>query len=225
MECIESAILIPARAGSKRIPNKNIVDLAGRPLIQYSIEESLKATGNVFVSTDCDQVKEICRNYKKNVIIIDRPPELCQDSSTTNSVIEHFLDNYNIETFALVQATSPLVNHLYLKKGFKKFAQCPEIDTIISTYKTVDFYWSSEGKPLNFDPTMKKRTQEIQEWHVENGAFYITNRDIFLKNNNLIGENVDFIVMPKIDSVDIDDYEDLQVAESTILYRQLKETK
>lgn len=224
MGCIEPSILIPARAGSKRIPNKNIVDLAGRPLIQYSIEESLKTTGNVFVSTDCDQIKEICSNYE-SVTTIDRPPELCQDNSTTNSVIEHFLENYNIETFALVQATSPLVNHLYLKKGFEKFAQCMDIDTIISTYKTVDFYWSAEGKPLNFDPAAKKRTQEIQEWHVENGAFYITSRDIFLKNNNLIGENVDFIVMPKIDSVDIDDYGDLQAAESTILYRQLKEIK
>ena len=224
MECIEPAVLIPARAESKRIPNKNIVDLAGRPLIQYSIEESLKVTGNVFVSTDCNQVKEICRNYE-NVTIIDRPPELCQDNSTTNSVIKHFLENYNIEIFALVQATSPLIKHLYLKKGFEKFTRHQEIDTIISTYKTVDFYWSSKREPLNFDPATKKRTQEIEEWYVENGAFYITDRNTFLKNNTLVGESVDFIVMPKIDSVDIDDYEDLQAAESTILYRQLRETK
>ena len=180
-------------------------------MIQYSIEESLKVTDNVYVSTDCEQVKNICKNYP-HVEIIERPSELCQDNSPTNPVIRHFLDNYDVEIFALVQPTSPLFKNAYLKKGFDKFAQSDTIDTIISTYKTVDFYWSPRGKPLNFDPTIKNRTQEIEEWYVENGAFYITNRETFFKNNNLIGENVDFIVMPKIDSVDIDNYEDLQIA-------------
>ena len=150
--------------------------------------------------------------------VIDRPPELCQDDSTTNSVIAHFLSNYDVETFALVQATSPLLRYSYLKKGFEKFSQCSGVDTIISTYKTVDFYWSSDKKPLNFDPTAKKRTQEMQSWHVENGAFYITTKDNFLENKILQNGSVGFIEMNEWESIDVDYQSDLEMVKRLCNY-------
>ena len=73
------SILIPARSGSKRIPNKNIINLHGKPLIHYVIEESLKVTNNVYVSTDGEEIKNVCHNY--NVHVIDRPKELSTDTS------------------------------------------------------------------------------------------------------------------------------------------------
>jgi len=217
----EFAILIPARGGSKRIPNKNIVELAGRPLIEYSIEESLKVTKNVYVSTDCPNIKKVCDKYK-DVKIVHRPMKLAEDDSTTNSVIEHFLENHKVGIFALVQATSPLLKSFYLKEGFNKFKK-GVYDTVISANKTVEFYWRQDGTPLNFDLSNKKRTQDIEDWFVENGAFYITTKDSFYKRNNLIGDKVAFIEMPKIDSIDIDNYDDLEMAESIIFYRKEKE--
>ena len=87
----EVSILIPARAGSKRIPNKNVVDICGRPMIEYCIEESLRVTDKVYVSTDCSKIKKVCAGYKE-VTVIDRPAHLATDESTTNSVIAHFLE-------------------------------------------------------------------------------------------------------------------------------------
>jgi len=217
------SILIPARAGSKRIPNKNIVTLAGKPLIEYTIETSLEATKSVYVSTDCPDIKRICSRYK-DVVVVDRPSQLAEDDSTTNSVIEHFLENYEVETFALVQATSPLLKAAHIRNALIKLED-ESYDTVLSGYKTVQFYWSLAGTPLNFDPLSKKRTQDIDDWLVENGALYATNRRSFYKNNNLIGDKVGIIAMSKIDSVDIDDYEDLEMAESTILYRKRKNNK
>ena len=183
----------------------------------------MKVTRNVYVSTDCQNIKKICDKYEE-VKVVDRPPSLAKDDSTTNSVIKHFLENYKIDVFALVQATSPLLKSGYLKKGFDKY-ESGLYSTILSVYETVQFYWAQDGVPVNFDPFNKKRTHEFDPWFVENGAFYITTRECFLKNNNLIGNKVGFIVMPKIDSVDIDDYEDLEMAESTIFYREKKGEK
>ena len=215
---MNKAILIPARGGSKRIPNKNIVNLLGKPLIHYTILQSLKVTEQVYVSTDCEKIKKVCRKY--DVEIIDRPAQISRDNSTSNSVVEHFLNNFDVELFALVQPTSPLIKSEYLNNGFCKFSTL-KFDTIISSYEVVEFYWSKKGIPRNFSLGKKKRTQEIESWFVENGAFYITNRDNFFKYNNLIGPRVGISKMPKIDSVDIDTFEDLEIAESVLTYRKV----
>ena len=110
-------IIIPARGGSKRIPNKNIIMLNHRPLISYSIKESLKVADEVYVSTDSDSIADISLQYGAKVI--QRPDRLATDFSNTNSVIEHFLNTVGeVEYFACVQPTSPLITAFYLKKGF-----------------------------------------------------------------------------------------------------------
>ena len=210
-------ILIPARSGSKRILNKNIIDLCGKPLIYYAIKESLKITKSVFVSTDSEEIKAMCQKYDIN--IIDRPPKLAEDTSSTNSVIYHFLQNKEVDRFALVQATSPLLKAEYLIQGFEKF-KTGVYDSIISVYETKDFYWSKEGTPININIKQKQRTQDMQSWFVENGAFYITSRENFTINNNLVNGKVGFAVMPKIDSVDIDEYEDLEIAAAFLKHRE-----
>ena len=78
------SILIPARAGSKRILNKNIVNLNGRPLVSYVIKASLRVTSEVYVSTDSQEIACIAKKYGAKIII--RPLELATDEASTNSV-------------------------------------------------------------------------------------------------------------------------------------------
>jgi len=202
-------IIIPARGGSKRIPNKNITDLCGHPLIHYAIENSLSLTPSVYISTDCPKIKKVCADYPVN--IIDRPPELATDEAPTNPVIGHFLANTNVDTFACVQATSPLFRASDLNLAFNKLATA-KYDSVIAVREDVEFCWDKAGKPINFSPLRRLRTQDMESWYIENGSFYVTSRDSFFKNNSLIGERVGFIVMPKIDSIDIDTPEDLKLA-------------
>jgi len=210
-------ILIPVRGGSKRIPDKNIVELCGKPLVHYVIEESLKVTKNVFISTDSREIKSVCENY--DVTIIDRPKELSTDTASTNSVISHFLQNRDIKHFACVQATSPLLTAEYLRKGFESFKNA-EYDSIISAYEAKEFYWNKSGIPINFDIGQKPRTQDMQSRYVENGAFYMTSKKSFLENNNLVNGKVGFVLMSKIDSVDIDGYEDLEIATAILMRKE-----
>jgi CMP-N-acetylneuraminic acid synthetase len=210
------SILIPARGGSKRIPNKNIVDLCGKPLIYYAIKESLMITKNVFVSTDSAEIKEVSKQH--GAFVIDRPNHLSNDTSTTNSVISHFLQDRNIEYFACVQPTSPLLKSKYILHGIEKIKHMGH-DSVISVYKDKQFCWNKEGVPINFNLGRKPRTQDMPEWYVENGAFYITSKKNFLKEDKLVRGKVGFVEMSKMDSIDIDEYQDLEIARVFMKYR------
>ena len=202
-------IIIPARSGSKRIPNKNTIDLKGQPLISHVIQTSLEVTNDVYVSTDSLEIENVAQEYGAKVI--KRPPHLATDFSTTNSVIEHFLNIVEeVDYFACVQPTSPLLTALYLKKGFYKVKE-KGYNSIISVVENTSFFWNDKGIPINFKINKKPRTQDMQKWYAENGAFYITSMNNFLKTKNIVNDKVGFIVMPKKISFEIDTYEDLEI--------------
>lgn len=204
-------IIIPARGGSKRIPNKNLIKLHNRPLISYVIEASQKLTDEVYVSTDSPEIQAAAE--KCGAKVVKRPASLATDTATTNSVIKHFLDTVkNTDSFACVQATSPLLESNYLQSGFEKLAE-KNYDSIVSVTKSTSFFWNEYGAPINFEKNRKPRTQDMQPWYAENGAFYITTKKSFLQNINLVGKNVGFIVMPQLLSFEIDTYEDYILVE------------
>ena len=100
--------IIPARGGSKGIPRKNIIPLCGKPLIAYTIEQSLssKLIDETIVSTDDEEVKEISIQYGSKVI--DRPAELATDNASMESCISHVLESVKADVVVLLQPTSPL---------------------------------------------------------------------------------------------------------------------
>ena len=101
---MNSKILIPARGGSKRIPKKNLVDLNGKPLLQYVIETSKNITDEIYVSTDNNDIKKFAESMDVNVI--QRPKSLSADETKTEDVVRHFLKKLNTELFCVVQPTS-----------------------------------------------------------------------------------------------------------------------
>ncbi len=213
MSSSDISILIPARGGSKRIKNKNIVMVDGRPLISYCLEQALKITKNVFVSTDCEKIKQACKPYA--ITTIDRPKHLATDTSDVRDTIRHFFQKNNCETLVLLQPTSPLVQSQYISEGLRKMEK---FDSIISVCETRGFFWDKNHKPVNYDPLNKPRTQDMDALYMENGAFYITRRDKFILYNTLTNGNVGFVQMPEDISVDVDTEEDLKKLKLMIKY-------
>ncbi len=207
------SILIPARGGSKRIKNKNICLVDGKPLIAYCIEQALEVTKNVFVSTDCEKIKKACQPYK--VAIIDRPRHLATDTSDVRDTIRHFFEKNKNDILVLMQPTSPLVRSSFVLEGIKKMNN---FDSIISVCEMRSFFWNKDKQPINYDPLNKPRTQDMDALYMENGAFYITRRDNFLSHNTLTNGNVGFAVMPQELSVDIDTESDLKKFRIMIKY-------
>lgn len=217
--------IIPARKGSKRLINKNIKSLNGKPLIAWTIEAA-KQSGyfrHVFVSTDCEKIAYISKQYGAEVPFL-RDSALATDTATTSSVVSHFISQLienkivlNLDTVALLQPTSPLRESRHIASAFEQMRSL-NADAIVSVCEvdhppelsnTLDVTLSMDGfiKKENL-----KRSQDYQKNYRLNGAIYLFN-DRYFHRPYLYEENTFAFVMDRSSSVDIDTAEDFMFAE------------
>jgi len=206
---------IPARAGSKSIPNKNIKSFCGKPLIYWNLLALQDAdVDEIVVATDCVKTKEAVNSFNfSKVKIYDRKRENAQDSSSTESVMLEYIEASNLsdtDIFVLVQATSPFTQSGHFNEGLKLFENH---DTVLSCCESKRFSWRN-GKALNYDIFNRPRRQDFRGTLIENGAFYISLVADIKKTKNRISGNIGIYQMPEYTYTEIDEPEDWIVAES-----------
>ena len=136
---MKTIAIIPARGGSKRLPNKNILDLGGIPLIAHSILYAQKHADfidGIFVSTDDPEIKRIALAYGANVI--DRPTSLSGDFEPTVSAVKHAIqENDTVENIVLLQPTNPLRPENLLKDCYRTYNenQCDSLFTVSRSHQ------------------------------------------------------------------------------------------
>ena len=206
--------VILARGGSKGILKKNIINLNGKPLIYYPIVESLKSKyiDETWVSTNDMEIKKTSLKYGAKVI--DRPDDICQDSSTSEIGLLHFAENIEFDILVFIQCTSPKVHHKYINKGIEMI-KSGEYDSIFSSYKQHWIpEWTTNLKPLNFNiEEGYERRQDKESKLIDIGMFYVIKKEILLKNKFRLGGKIGYVEIPLIDSFQIDSYEDLKLVE------------
>jgi|APSaa5957512535_1039671.scaffolds.fasta_scaffold206259_1 CMP-N,N'-diacetyllegionaminic acid synthase len=212
--------IIPARKGSKGIPGKNTKLLNGKPLINYSIEQALKSSlDKVVVSTDCDRVIEICKNYE--IDFINRPARLSTDRSTTLSVLQHALGSISdsFDAIMTLQPTSPMRNYVHINESIELFCRDLNADCLVSVVKTPHNFipekiMTFSGVYLSGNATIIRR-QDAKEYYARNGAaIYITKKEIL--KTHIISGNILPYFMGKMESFDIDDIDDWNIVESIL---------
>jgi len=216
--------IIPARGGSKGILRKNTKFLYNKPLIAYSIEQSLnsKLIDDTFVSTEDDEIKMISMKYGAKVI--NRPLELATDTSSTESVLLHASKelNNNFDYMVLLQPTSPIRYPKQIDEAIE-LIQKENTDSLLSVYKNESFLWNKKGQSLNYDFKNRPRRQD-KDWElVENGSIYITKKEILLKEKNRLGGKILTYLMPRWMSFEIDEQFDFELVEYLLKtkYREL----
>jgi len=216
--------IIPARGGSKRVPRKNILKLGDKPLIAWTIEASLKSKyiQKTIVTSDDDEILDIAQKYGSD--IIKRPDYLASDTATSFDAIEHTIINQkeNYDYIILLQPTSPLrrskhideaIELLYEKKADAIVSTC-EVDHPVQWCMQLDATLDISKFIQNIDIN---RSQDQEVYYRLNGAIYIINRKELLDKRTLfLKENIYSYVMPKIDSIDIDDKIDFLTAQNLI---------
>ena len=213
--------IIPARGGSKGIPSKNIVKLNNIPLIAYSIQAALQSQkiSRVVVSTDSNEISTLASKFGAEVV--KRPAELAQDDSPIVDVIAHCLDvlelkeHYRPDTIVLLQPTSPLRTHHHIDAAFKLFEEraCDAVISVcepdhhpLKSFKLDknEFLTGLVNNKLCFTPR-----QILPQALVPNGAIYLIKATVFKKLKTLLPPKTLPYIMPKTESIDVDDIDDL----------------
>ena len=214
--------LIPARAGSKGIKNKNTIDVGGIPLVEHTFKfaSNLKAIDKLALSSDSNKIIEICSKYKKIEVPFMRPKELSTDSANISDVSLHILEHYKKEKFthlALFQPTTPFRNideitnaiNVFKKGNVKSIFSVNEITYHPSRCITIkENSYEYVLKP----PTKMEGRQFLQKVYSINGSFYMCSIDFLKSNKSFMSPDSVPVVFSKESSFDIDDKFDLERA-------------
>lgn len=208
--------IIPARGGSKRLPNKNILLLGNYPLLVHSIlfaQANNEIIDEIYVSTDDEKIKEIALQYGAKVI--NRPKEISGDFEPTVSALKHVLESIDeqIENVILLQPTNPLRPENLLKECFEKFKglEVDSLFTVSQNHHKLGKIKNNKFQPFNYE--IGQRSQDLEPLYYENGLLYITKANAIL-NDKIISENAfPYIVNHIFASVDIDTKQDFDYAE------------
>lgn len=222
-----SIAIIPARGGSKRLPNKNILPLAGKPLIVWTIEAALDSQlfDMVLVSTDFQVIADVSINAGATVPFL-RPAELASDTATTNDVISHMVEwveahHGAVARVAILQPTSPLRNAqhiqeamaLYDAKNASAIISVCELDHPIQYCNCLPLDHSLNGF---INAENNQRSQDLEPYYRINGAIYLFDRKHVGALVGIYCKDSYAYLMDKQSSVDIDDAFDFSLAESLV---------
>lgn len=198
--------VILARGGSKGVPNKNIVDINGKPLLQYTIEAAKKSkASDVWVSTDCSRIMMVAIQNKVNVLM--RPSSISGDKSKSEEALLHFAQTIKFDTLVFIQPTSPLILPEDINKGIEMMGQ---YDSVFSAYKEHWIpRWTLDGRPDGWFAQSRPMRQERKEKWVENGAVYITTKKQLEESKLRYGGNIGILEMPESRSFQVDTFDDL----------------
>ena len=216
--------IIPARSGSKGLPDKNIKDMLGKPLMGYTIEAALNSGcfSEVFVSTDSEKYAEIAKSLGASVPFL-RSTDNAKDASSSWDVVREVLKTYedrgdHFDTFCLLQPTSPLRNSEDIKGAYKLFQE-KGANFVVSVCETEHpISWCGEiPDTLSLDGFIKRqqigqRQKSVKTYRL-NGAIYIADTKSFAEDSFLYRDGCFAYIMDTLRSVDIDTELDFEYAE------------
>ena len=206
--------IIPARKNSKRLKNKNVKNLNGKPLIYHTIESARKSKylDSFLLSTDSAYVGQLAKRFKCEVPFI-RPRYLSSDNSSTAMVVYHALKKIktNYDYVILLQPTSPLRRAEDIDKAIIKIVNLKAI-SLISVYCSKKLK-KFPTKIVNNLIKKTKRKYNNNNNYFLNGAIYICKTKFFLENKTFYSNKTIPFIMPKNRSVDIDTFEEFNEAE------------
>ncbi len=224
--------IIPARGGSKRLPRKNIVLLAGKPLLAYAVEAALKS--NIFetvcVSSEDDEVLEVARAYGAH-LALKRPPELATDKAQVKHVCKYLLEHFATQgstyaEFAVLLTTNPFHTAEDIKAAYEVFKR-QDANYLMSlvpySHPPQRAVWVTNGyvKPY-FGLQYMKQAQLLDTLYRHDGSVIFAKTEAFLREGEFYGTKVVPYFIPPERSVDIDSPLDLAWAEFLLSRADLK---
>jgi N-acylneuraminate cytidylyltransferase len=219
---MKNIAIIPARGGSKRLVNKNILLLGGIPLIAHSIlfaQKNKDIVDDVYVSTDDEAIRKIALQYGAKVI--DRPECFAGDFEPTLTAVQHFLNTIPdvVDTVILLQATNPLRPENLLQEAFEKYriSDSDSLFTVTRNHQKLGKISNHCFEPYNY--TIGQRSQDLEPLYFENGLLYLSKAKSITEGEIFSEKSIPYEVNHIFANIDIDTQDDLEYAQ--YLYQKL----
>ncbi|MET1254654.1 acylneuraminate cytidylyltransferase family protein [Aliikangiella maris] len=213
--------LLPIKANSERVKNKNFRKFAGKPLFKWMLDSLVISDKfeKVIINTDAKELLiDNGLNESEKIVIRTRKKELCGDDVSMNLILEDDINCIDADVFFMTHATNPLISPSTISDAVQCYLDnLDKHDTLFSVNKFLSRFYDEDNTPLNHDPKKLIRTQDLTPWYEENSCIYIFTKASFKNSNSRIGKTPIKWETPPLESIDIDTETDWYLAESIAL--------
>lgn len=204
--------IVPMKLNNRRLPQKNTKKFTnGNPLCEYILKTLLSIEEIEEVYVYCSN-PDIQQYLPQGVKYLKRSETLDQDTTKMNEVLQSFADEVDADIYVMTHTTAPFISKESIEKGLKAVVSGCN-DSAFAAKKLQDFLWE-DGQPFNYELDNIPRTQDLPILYEETSGFYIYRREVIKKMHRRIGEKPFIVEVGEIESIDIDEAEDFEIADA-----------
>lgn len=216
---MKKVAFVPIKLNNERLPGKNTKEFSnGVPLISYILNTlvNISELDEVYVYCSDSAIKKY---LPEGVKFLKRDKVLDLSTTPFNQVLISFAENVESDIYVLTHATAPFISGDSILTGIEAIEE-NGYDSALSVVKMQEFFWKN-GRPINYDVCNIPRTQDLEPYYKETCGLYIYKKDVILEKLRRIGDNPFLIEVSQFEAVDINTYEDFEMAD--IVRKKLEE--
>jgi CMP-N-acetylneuraminic acid synthetase len=207
--------VVPMRHNSERVPGKNYRPLAGMPLYHHVVRTliSVPEIDFIVIDTDSEFIIEDCAEHFQSVQVIRRPEHLRDGGIAMNTVLLNTLAQVDADIVLQTHSTNPFLKAKTVSAALKLFSSPDsDCDSVFSVTRLQARLWDTDTVPVNHDPSVLLRTQDLAPLFIENSCFFIFTPEVLRQRGNRIGARPHMFEMAALEAVDIDTEDDFSLA-------------
>ena len=219
MRFLKIVALVPMRHHSQRVPEKNYREMAGKPLYHHILNtlDDCPEIDKIVVDTDSEIIIEGLRADFPKIMIIERPTALCADNVPMNDILLYDTDQVPADLYLQTHSTNPLLKSETIARAIETFQKSyPENDSLFGVTRYQTRLWDANSEPVNHDPAVLLRTQDLPPLFEENSCIYIFDRETLLNRKNRIGAAPILFDIDPYEALDIDNEIDFTIVECLV---------
>lgn len=221
----EIVALVPMRHNSERVIGKNYRDFGGKPLYAHILQtlSDCPEITKIVVDTDSPDVQQGVSADFPHVALLERPAHLRAGTTPMNDVLLHDISQVKGDFYLQTHSTNPLLKRETVRKAIQLFLEnYPVNDSLFGVTRWQTRLWDQLALPVNHNPAILLRTQDLPPIYEENSNMYIFTEETLRRKHNRIGDRPLMFEIPRLEAMDIDESLDFEVAEFLYLKQQEK---
>ena len=210
--------LVPMRHDSERVRGKNYRPMAGKPLYRHIVGTLLAVPeiDRVVIDTDSATIKRDAAEAFPDVLVLDRPENLQDGNIPMNEVLLNDVRQVPAELYLQTHSTNPLLRPETISRAIQAFRASPDHDSLFGVTRIQARLWSDAGVPLNHDPAVLIRTQDLAPVYLENSCLYLFTRELLEGRGTRIGATPLLFEIDRDEASDIDEEQDFRMVEAML---------